>query len=185
MSIITLDTDLVRRAGISWPYDSDPSKRLRGWRSAAHEMDRIRTAFESSSGTRPFLIASSYGVASNLAFYLPDKKVEGPGHPPIYFPESQRIENQFSFWPRYDEFVTVPREQLPADAYFNEADGINPFHGRTALYITDRAEERPPSSVKEGFERIEMIACIDQTRRGEQVRQWRVFACYGYRSVPL
>ena len=62
---------------------------------------------------------------------------------------------------------------------------MNPFLGRTALYITDRAEERPPSSIKGGFEQVEMIACIDQTRRGLPLRQLRVFACRGYRSMPL
>jgi hypothetical protein len=30
-----------------------------------------------------------------------------------------------------------------------------------------------------------MIACIDQIRRGLPLRQWRVFACYDYRSRPL
>ena len=40
-----------------------------------------------------------------LSFYLKDKRIEGPGHPPVYIPESQDIQNEFSFWPRYDEFV--------------------------------------------------------------------------------
>jgi hypothetical protein len=124
-------------------------------------------------------------VAANVAFYLHDKRSEGPGHPPIYFPESQQLENQFSFWPRYDEFIAVPPDQLPKDSYFNEEQGINPFHGRTALYISDRPEERGPSTIKNGFERVEMIACIDQKRRTLPLRQWRIFACYNYRSLPL
>ncbi len=74
---------------------------------------------------------------------------------------------------------------IPADSYYTEEQGINPFHGRTALYVTDRAEERAPSMIKSGFERVEMIACIDQTRRGFPLRQWRVFACYNYRSASL
>jgi hypothetical protein len=184
-TLCVLDTDLLRRAGIPLSYDIDPTKRLRGWRTAAHRLEALRAAFEQQSGQPAFLIASSYGVASDLGFYLEEKRLFGPGHPPIYFPESQQIENQFSFWPRYDEFITVPPDQLAKGSYFTEEMGINPFHGRNALYITDRAEERPPSSVKGGFERTEMIACIDQTRRGLPLRQWRVFACYNYRSLPL
>ena len=185
MSVIALDTDLPRRIGLGIPYDVDPGKRLRGWRSSAREIERVRAEFEKKSGQSVFLIASSYGVAANVAFYLHDKRSEGPGHPPIYFPESQQLENQFSFWPRYDEFIAVPPDQLPKDSYFNEEQGINPFHGRTALYISDRPEERAPSTIKGGFERVEMIACIDQKRRTLPLRQWRIFACYNYRSLPL
>ncbi len=184
LSVLALDTDLLRIAGVPLPYSADPSKRLRGWRTSAGEIERVRAEFEAKTGKPVFMIANTYGVAADLAFYLKDKRAEGPGHPPIYFPESPAIENQFSFWPRYDEFISVPRDQLP-DSYYTEEQGINPFHGRTALYVTDRAEERVPSTLKSGFERTEMIACIDQSRRGLPLRQWRVFACYNYRSASL
>ncbi|HEX8311795.1 MAG TPA: glycosyltransferase family 39 protein [Chthoniobacteraceae bacterium] len=185
ISVATLNTDLLRSVGVPFPYKLDPSKRLRGWRSSAEQLEALRADFEKSHGAPPFLIANSYGTAANLGFYLRDKRPAGPGHPPIYFPESPAIENQFSFWPRYDEFVSVPADQLDPNAYFTEQQGINPFHGRNALYITDRAEEKAPSTIKEGFNRVEMIAVIDQKRRGLPLRQWRVFACYDYRSLPL
>jgi len=189
LSLLILDTELLRRVGAPISYDIDPSKRLRGWRTAAEMLEKERAEFETQNGAPVFLIANSYGTAAALAFYMRDKRVEGPRHPPIYFPESQELENQFSFWPRYDEFITASPEALAAepsrDAYFTEQQGINPFHGRTALYVTDRAEERAPSSIKGGFERVEVIACIDQKRRGLPLRQWRIFACYNYRSLPL
>jgi len=184
-TLLVLDTDALRRIGVPLSYDMDPSKRMRGWRTAARQLEQLRTAFEQRSGAPAFLIGSTYGVASDLGFYLEDKRLFGPGHPPIYFPESPQIENQFSFWPRYDEFIAVPPDQLSKDSYFTEEMGINPFHGRNALYVTDRGEERPPSTVKGGFERTELIACIDQKRRGLPLRQWRVFACYNYRSLSL
>jgi len=59
------------------------------------------------------------------------------------------------------------------------------FLGRSALYITDRAEEKAPTAIKGGFEQVEMIACIDQIRRGLPLRQLRIFACRRYRSLPL
>lgn len=185
MSVVALNTDSIRRVGVPLSYELDPSKRLRGWRASAENLEQVRAEFEAKVGQPVFLIANSYGVAAGLSFYLMEKRVEGPRHPPIYFPESQQIENQFSFWPRYDEFIAVPKESLPQNAYFTEEQGLNPFHGRCALYITDRAEEKAPSRIKGGFEKVEMIACFDQLRHGLPLRQWRIFACYNYKSLDL
>jgi hypothetical protein len=111
---------------------------------------------------------------------MKDKRIEGAGHPPVYIPAEPFFVDQFSFWPRYDELLDLKPGEAPPDPAFTEELGYNPFRGRTALYITDRAEEKAPSSIKTGFERWEMIACIDQTRRGLPLRQWRIFACYNY-----
>ena len=101
----------------------------------------------------------------------------------MYVPESMAPENEYFFWPRYDENLQLPPGTRPGEEYYTEEMGYNPFLGRTALYITDRAEQRPPSSIKRGFERTEMIACIDQTRHGLPLRQLRIFACYRYKQI--
>ncbi|HEV7866284.1 MAG TPA: glycosyltransferase family 39 protein [Chthoniobacteraceae bacterium] len=185
MSLVTVDTELPRRLGIPLSYDLDPSARLRGWRSASEKLEEVRNEFEAAHGQPVFLIANKYGTAASLAFYLRDRRAQGPGHPPIYVPESAFPENQYFFWPRYDENVEAPAGNNPEQTYYTEEGGSNPFLGRTALYVTDRAEERPPSSIKRGFERVEMIRCIDFSRRGFPLRQLRVFACYNYRQVSL
>ena len=184
-SLLIINLDAVRTIGIAWSYKLDPGSRMRGWRTAAAKVEQLRADFETQLGEKVFLIANEHEVASILAFYLKDKRPEGPAHPPIYIPESQAFVDQYSFWHRYDEFVD-PAEapQIPRDEYFTEG-GVNPFMGRTALYITDRPEEKAPSAIKGGFEQVEMIACIDQTRRGLPLRQLRVFACRRYRSLPL
>lgn len=180
-SLITINPDFVRSLGIPpLPYQLDPGKRMRGWQSASKEIERIRKNFEQDLGEQTFLIANEHEVAAALSFYLPDKRVEGPGHPPVYIPAQPYFEDQFSFWPRYDQIVDFAPGQVRPDNIYTEEQGYNPFRGRTALYISDRAEEKAPSSIKEGFERWEMIACIDQTRRGMPLRQLRVFACYNY-----
>src|SRR5262245_25491435 len=81
----------------------DPSDRLRGWQTLAEAVGKVRADFEKRTGKTVFLIADERDRASELAFYLPGRRVEGPGHPPVYIPESQDMINQFSFWPRYDE----------------------------------------------------------------------------------
>ena len=233
MSVVTVDAELLRRAGIPLSYDLDPSARLRGWRTGAEAIETLRKKFEAEHGQPVFLIANKYGTAASLAFYFQDKRREGPGHPPVYCPMSAVPENQFFFWPRYDALVNytdVARDLLPSlddahrtaltsalsaleipgkpaeeterrrqfivalnaaaphlkiDEYFTEAMGYSPFIGRTALYITDREEGKPASSILREFARAEMIACIDITRRGLPLRQLRVFACYDYRQPEL
>ena len=180
MSVMLLNTDIVRVVGVDWPYKRDPSSRMRGWQTAAGEIERVRAEYEAKSGKPVFLIANEHEVASSLAFYMKEKRPEGLQHPPIYIPAQPYFEDQFSFWPRYDELIDFPAGYQREDTLFTEEQGYNPFKGRTALYITDRAEENAPSSIKEGFERWEMIACIDQSRRGKPLRQLRVFACFNY-----
>src|SRR5581483_812893 len=162
MSIAIANLDMLRAVGIPLPYSLDPGSRLRGWHTAAEAIGQMRQKFEQESGKPAFLIGNKYQTASMLSFYLPEKRVEGAGHPPVYCPESQSLENEFSFWPRYDEFISAP-EAPRTDSYFTEEQGVNPFIGRNALYITDRGEESPPSTIKRGFERVEMISLIELT----------------------
>ena len=242
MSVIIANTDTLRLVclplGIPCGYNADPSARLRGWRTSAEAVSEFRKRFEHDSGKPVFLIANKYQTAASLAFYMPDKaRTEGPAHPPVYIPESQNLENEFSFWPRYDEFTDLRQLaqdflQTPdpsgaqaaarkalADALaalpdaalenatdepwrkftaalhaaqpqlaledFYSAEGVNFFTGRTALYITDRGEERAPSSIERGFERVEMVALLRISRRGLPLRELRIFACHNYRSLSL
>lgn len=185
MSLLLLNTDIVRQAGIPWPYDKDPSGRLRGWKTAAAEVQRVRDELEAVAGDSVFLIGDTYGTSAELSFYLPDPRVEGPGHPPVYIPESQSIENQFSFWPRYDEFL-LDGQPVEPNPYFTEQRGVNPFLGRTALYITtDPERSLPPSSIRDGFDSHEMIALIEVRRHGQIARTLRIFLCRDYHTQPL
>ena len=237
MSFLALDTDALRKLKLPIPYENDPSTRLRGWRTTAEIADAFRQRFESQTGAPVFLIANKYQTASSLSYYMKNGRSEGPGHPPVYIPESQFLENQFSFWPRYDEMTeiadvakdflssspsdspfhrsvanalehlskeetTQPEQaiearrtlvhelhqalpQLPLDESYVEEAGLSLFAGRNALYITDRAEERAPSTIKGGFERVEMVGCIDLNRRDLPLRQIRIFACYNYHGISL
>ncbi|MBV9489611.1 MAG: glycosyltransferase family 39 protein [Verrucomicrobia bacterium] len=186
-TLITLNTDLVRWLGYPWPYAADPGSRLRGWKSLTEAVETFRQRFEGTLGEKVFLIGNKYQTSSMLAFYLKDKRLEGPRHPPVYIPESQDIENQFSFWPRYDEFVDAPAPPPgnQADALFTEQAGINPFVNRSALYITDRPVNEPPQAIQGAFSRCELVAMFSLERRRLPLRELRVFACYQYQTLPL
>ena len=42
--------------------------------------------------------------------------------------------NQFSFWPRYDEFVELNRARRPGERSLHEENGINLFMGRERAF---------------------------------------------------
>jgi hypothetical protein len=175
-SLLALDTDVLRTIGINLSYSSDPSSSLRGWKTATAEIERL--------GEQVFLIGSRYQTSAIVAFYLRDPRVEDPGHPPVYIPESQNIENEFSFWRRYDEFVE-PADKSEINSLFSEQSGVNPFINRTALYITDSPDETPPQNLQNSFTRWELVDHFQINRRNEPLREFRIFACYQYQTLPL
>ena len=189
MTTITLNPDIVRTLRIPFPYDGDPANGC----AAGGPPQPPSSNFAASLSSRP--ASPSFSSATNTRsrqasrFYMTDHRVEGPGHPPVYIPESQNIENEFSFWPRYDEFVTPPRGTArPDDAYYTEEQGVNLFEGRNALFITEESRtggERPPTAIERGFERVELVRLFRIERRGEPLRDLRVFACYNYRTISL
>lgn len=107
MSLALVNTDALRRVGFAFPYSRDPAARLKGWKTVAIAVDGLRSKMEQETGKPLFLIAERYQTVSSLAFYLPNKRVEGPGHPPVYVTESQAITNQYAFWPRYDQHIDL------------------------------------------------------------------------------
>jgi 4-amino-4-deoxy-L-arabinose transferase-like glycosyltransferase len=181
---LAMNPNLVRTIGIPLPYYLEANSRMQGWRTIAEAIDRFRADFESKLGAKVFLIGNEYQTSSMLSFYLKDKRSAGPGHPPVYIPESQDIQNEYSFWPRYDEFVEADPSSKP-DTTFTEEAGVNPFMDRTALYITDRAEASPPQNIQSAFTRWELVAVYELTRKDRPLRQIRIFACYQYQTLPL
>jgi hypothetical protein len=237
VSLAVVNSDAVRMLGFRWPYAKDPGTRVRGWKTLASAVGDIRQRLENESGKPLFLIGNKYQTSSSLAFYLPKKPVDGPGHPPVYIPESQDYENQYSFWPRYDQMITpeelakgmlagnmeqakhdalatalaavedpkAPKEgpdadehrralvrallaadpSLPLDEYASEEAAVSLFHGRDALYITDHDELHPPTAVRNAFESTKCVGVLQENRRGLLVREFRVFVCRNYHSLPL
>jgi hypothetical protein len=185
MSIIALDSDLLRSAGVRL-WRRDPSDRLRGWKSATAAVENLRHDLEAKLGEKLFLIADDRDRASEISFYLRDKRLEGPGHPPVYLVESQDLVNQFSFWPRYDQFIDAPRaEPPPGEDAYTEEGGINPFMGRSALFIRDGATGGVPHNIRAAFQSRQPAAIVEVRRFGQHIRTWRIFLCRNYRTLPL
>lgn len=184
LSAAVMDTDLLRKAGIPLPHDKDPGSRQRGWISTASAVQAVRNTFENASNQSVFLVANRYQTCAELSHYMQPERVEGPGHPQVYIPESPIILNQFSFLPRYDEFQRNHPGQESADPEFSQEGTHNPFIGRTALFINDRSAE-VPSSITAAFEKVELLDCFDVIRRGTPLRRVVIYVCEKYRSRSL
>ena len=185
MSVIALDTDLLRTAGFEFSR-RDPSDRMRGWKSATGAVEKMRSDLEAQLGEKLFLIADARDRASEISFYLRDKRPEGPNHPPVYIVESQDLVNQFSFWPRYDEFIEIkPGAPRPEGEVYTEESGINPFVGRDALFIREGEKGHVPHNIRVGFQSTEPVGTIEVRRYGKLLRTWQVFLCRNYRTLPL
>lgn len=184
MTLLALNTDLLRAAG--FPLPRDPADRMRGWKSGSAALEGLRAQVEAELGQPVFLIADERARASQFAFYFRNKRVEGPGHPPVYIVESQDITNQFSFWPRYDEFVEAPPNTArPEGDVYTEESGVNPFTGRTALFIQANAKVNAPRNVRAAFQSTEPFRTIQVRRSGRVVRTLTIFVCKNYRTLPL
>ncbi|MFL6541073.1 MAG: hypothetical protein ACJ8HU_09930, partial [Chthoniobacterales bacterium] len=184
LSMVTLNTDLIHAVGFH-PPRRDPADRLRGWRFATAAVEQARTDLEKEIGQPVFMIADERARASELSFYFKDKRVEGPDHPPVYIIESQDIMNQFSFWPRYDEFVTASakREGETGDVYTEEG-GTNPFQGRTAIFVQNH-DRTAPRNITRAFTSTEPYRIIEVRRYGRIMRTLYLFICRNYRPLPL
>jgi hypothetical protein len=181
---LIVNTNLLRSLSISVPDRLDAISSSHGWKTIAETIDKFRTDFEHKLGTKVFLIGNDYQTASILSFYLSDKRVEGPGDPPVFIPESQDIQSEFSFWPRYDEFAP-PNPSAKHDTTFSEEEGVNRFIDRTALYVTNQPEAAPPQNLQSAFTRWELLKVYELERKDLPFRQIRIFACYQYQTLPL
>jgi hypothetical protein len=181
-----MDTDLLRSVNLPFPHHRDPADRVRGWRSAAGAVEEIRGDIEAKNKEPLFIIADQRDRASEMSFYFEKKRVEGPDHPPVYIVESQDIQNQFSFWPRYDQFVEAPpNTKQPDGEVYTEEEGVNLFTGRSALYVQSGKGILFPHNIRAGFQSVERIATVEVSRFGAPVREWQVFLCRNYRTLPL
>jgi len=176
LTMFAVNPDVLRAAGLQWPYSKDPHWRLRGWKTLAERLEPEIEKFAAETGGDIFLIANRYQMAAPAAMYLsPDLPILRPTerHPVVHMwgePDG-KIHNQFSFWPSYFRPETL--------------DGSQPYAGQSALFFSDEMRHlTPPGPVLASFEKVELYAWFTATRHGLPVRSWKVFACRNYRPAP-
>ena len=206
MSLLALNTDLLRQIGVPWSYKKDPrippmspvemltkphlllsnaddpSTRLRAWRKTAEYCAEVIRAQDAPV----FLIANRYQTAAAIGYYLPDGlDVIQPtaAHPKVHTPESMAPEHQFWFWPTYAQ--VEDRQLVPtADGTDTIREESSAFIGQDALYLTDNMKRKSPDErLKSSFQSWKLIMVVDVMRRGQFLRQIRIFHCKHYKGL--
>ncbi len=181
LSLVGGITDLARMIGIPWPSKWDQTTRVRGWAESARAVDRFRGEMEKELKRPIFLIGENYGVAAELCYYLPPRPPEALGHPACYVLESVVPENQFHFWPRYDDYV---ERQMPKNLLNDQEDSLEigtcPFAGRTAIYVTTREEKKCPDIINSTFGSWQIMRDVEIKENGRVLRKLRFFIFHRY-----
>lgn len=164
---LTLDTDLLRHAGVPLSYERDRSRDWRGWRHTAREATSIIGEAVPQAPGGLFLIAENEDLASILNFHLPASlPVLRPTvrHPLVQVIASPVPETDYHFWPGYS----------------SHADGRSAYQNRTALYFTTSRSAEAPARLRESFREVKPLTIFDTMQRGLPLRRLKVFVCYGY-----
>lgn len=135
----------------------DPTCRLRGWRTLAREVDRLRAEL-ASKGTEPVLAGTGWTLPGELGFYC-------SGHPQVYsigLALGDR-RSQYDFW--------RPNPVWDAEA----------FLGRTFIVVGP-----VEAWLRFAFDELEPPVSITHYDGGQPVSSWPIQVCQGFRGfLPI
>jgi len=153
--LVLHDTNLVGKLiGTPLPARVDPLRRVRGWSELARVVGETRSELL-SEGKPVFIIGGHYGIASLIAFYLPEAKAGVPDQPLVYALHTDQPKNQFYFWPGY-------RHRKGENAIFVR-------HARVA--------EPAPDTLQTEFASITDLGLRQIAYRGRVLHTVQLFAC--------
>lgn len=163
---------LVALALLSSAFMLRQSGVMRGmWAAIASEINIASRDMPASEGGG-FMVAENADQASILAVYF--KSRLKTAYPPVFVAESPAISSQFALWPSYADFI---ESNKPADEFFTEQKGINPFVGRNALFLGSEL----PQTIRGAFADVRSLRQIQLPNGG----QLTVFLCLDYQTLPL
>jgi 4-amino-4-deoxy-L-arabinose transferase-like glycosyltransferase/membrane-associated phospholipid phosphatase len=166
--LVMHDTNLVTKiAGRPLPAKLDPLRRVKGWSDTAIVVESARQKLL-GEGKPVFIIGGHYGITSEVTFYLPEAKSDVPDHPLAYFQTSRVPENQFCFWPGYQD-----RKGQNA-IYVQELD----FYPDPPMSLEDPPI---PDSVVQEFDSVKDLGPVFVEYRGRPIRRIQLAECRGLR----
>jgi hypothetical protein len=132
-----------------------PVGRLTGADVSADDVQRRMQELAAGTGLEPFCIAQQYGLASQMAFYL-------PGHPTVYCSSSLMAgrRTQYDYWPQTD---------------LRNPDTAATLRGRPAVLLGGTEEQW-----RQAFDRVESIGRLE----GDHKKDRTAFLGFGYRGWP-
>lgn len=132
----------------------DPTCRLRGWRTLAAEVDRVREELR-QQGVEPVVGAMSWAVPGELGFYCAGQPIT------------------------YSVGLAVGDRQSQYDIWPNPLTDSERFLGRTFVFVGCRSPE-----LMRAFDEVDIPRRIMYHVKGQPIASWDVLICRGYRGFP-
>jgi membrane-associated phospholipid phosphatase len=161
--IFGYNTDLLQKVtGWRLPVNQDPLHRVREWSEVARVAGEARRELL-AEGKPTFIIASHYGLAGEISFYLPEAKATVTTEPLVFCETSGPPSNQFYFWPGYKD-----------------------RKGQNAVFVyeldRDRKSDPPaPAQLEQEFDSVMLVGVREVLYHDRVVRPLQIFACRGLR----
>ena len=165
--ILMHDTNIVAKVtGKALPMQYDPLRRVHGWTEVASivgdEWRKLR-----SEGTNAFVIASHYGFAAETSFYIPEARKAASTAPIVFYKTATHPENQFYFWPGYQQ------QRKGQNAVFLQE--VDP--PEKAGPESRPAGEPPPAVITQEFQSVTPIGIFPIRYRDRTLRWIQLYAC--------
>lgn len=159
--VLMHDTNLIRKVtGIPVPPKLDVLRRVKGWKETARLVEAARQKLL-AEGKPVFIIGGHYGITSEVTFNLPEAKAAVCAHPVVYFQTAKTPQNQFYFWPGYQD-----------------------RKGQSAIYVQELelgSDEitPPPEELKQEFDSVTDLGAVMVQYGGQPIRRIQIFECRG------
>ena len=157
------DTNLIYKlTGSRLPVNQDPLHRVREWSEVARVAGDARRELL-AEGKPVFIITAHYGLVGEISFYLPEAKAVVTKEPLVFYQTSQTADNQFYFWPGYDD-----------------------RKGQNAVFVRELDRRRQgdppiPPELQQEFESVTDLGVRDVLYHGRVLRPLQIYACRGLR----
>lgn len=153
---------------------------VEGIPDVARALLALREERPDQRGEKPFLIASTPGLASLLSGSVPVEYPELPGAPSVFVTESPSLNSSFALWPGYaDAVVTAVKDPL-----YTEEKSASPFLGRNALYVTMEPPDGLPQTITGAFHAVGLLREMPMDWKGKRTNL-RIYQCEDYSALAL
>ena len=161
--VVVHEPDVIGKvSGHSLPPEKDPLRRVRAWKETARLVGEARQTLL-AEGKPVFIIGAHYGVASQVAFHLPEARAVAQSARLVYVPTSDRPADQFYFWPGY-------RNRKGENAIFIQE-----------LDLKQPELRPPPARLETEFSSVASLGPYEARYRNRVLRRFQFFACRGLR----
>ena len=176
------ETNLVQHfAGRPLPAKIDPMTRVRGYEQMASIVEDARAKLL-AEGKPVFIIASHYGTTGLMSFYIPEARTNVATDPLVYCQPTRRPENQFYFWPAYND------SRAGQNAIYLKEFGLPPLvHNWIWLWLKgepmdnlprEQPTPRPPPQVLlQGFDSLKDLGLYEVRYHGRVFHIFQLYEC--------